>query len=194
MRDRRRHKARSLVGVARHKVVAVFGAEKYLIGFVRIHAQHVAVARVEIRILRSFGFKAPFYLLYLRARVLGALISRACLLVAKNRLILRAKVKNLSRKSRELPGRKFRIYIVGARDDVQILDLSSVFKYLKILKFYLARFFAKLDTDGICRDLALGEGIRNLAAKIGRYRSSVGKFDIGFHRAREVIKFGVFYF
>ena len=74
------------------------------------------------------------------------------------------------------------------------MDLSPVLKYLKILKFYLARFFAKLDTDGICRDLALRKGIRDLAAKIGRYRSGIGKFDIGLHRAREVIKFGVFYF
>ena len=77
---------------------------------------------------------------------------------------------------------------------MQILKLSPVFKYLKILKFYLAHICVKLDANGICRDLAFRERIRDLAAKIGRNGSSVGKFDERLARTGEVIKFGVFYF
>ena len=116
------------------------------------------------------------------------------MLIAKNRLILRAEVKNLARKNRKLPFAKFRIYVIFTRDDVQILKFSPVFKYLKILKFYLAHICVKLDANGICRDLALGEGVRDLAAKIWRHGSGIGKFNERLTRAGEIIKFSVFYF
>ena len=77
---------------------------------------------------------------------------------------------------------------------MQILKLFAVFKYLKILKFDLASVCVKLDANGICRNLALGEGIRDLAAKIRCHCSSVGKFDERLARAGEIIKFSVFDF